>query len=84
MNRLPMENPEQHIPMKTGAGQKKFRNKSARAHCKKDLANLYGVTYKTLAAWLKPFASQIGPLHGKYFTVAQLEIIFDSLGYPGE
>lgn len=82
--RLPMNNYEKNQPMKPGAGQTNFHHRLKRAYCKKDLIKLYGVTYKTLAGWLKPMASEIGPLHGNYFTTAQLEIIFDTLGYPGE
>ncbi|MEO6669793.1 MAG: hypothetical protein ABIN36_09980 [Ferruginibacter sp.] len=68
--------------MKTGAGQTKSRKRMRGAYCKKDLANLYGITYKSLSAWLRPMASEIGPLHGYYFTRAQVEIIFETLGYP--
>lgn len=70
--------------MKTGADQPKQNLQQYKAYCKKDLLQLYGVSYKTLASWLKPMASEIGPLHGRYFTLAQVKIIFDSLGYPGE
>lgn len=79
-----MKNHEQRTPMKTGAGQPKFYKRIARAYCKKDLLNFYGVTYKTLAGWLRPMASEIGPLIGHYFTTAQLQIIFETLGYPDE
>lgn len=53
-----------------------------KACSKKDLKELYGVSYKTIRNWLKPMASEIGPLHGRYYTAAQAKIIFDNLGYP--
>jgi hypothetical protein len=31
---------------------------------------------------MKPFASEIGPKQGRYFTVAQVKIIFEKLGAP--
>jgi hypothetical protein len=79
-----MINHQHKPPMKSGAGQTKLRNRLRRAYCKKDLVNLYGISYKTLASWLSPMASEIGPLRGQYFTAAQMEIIFETLGWPGE
>ena len=70
--------------MNTGADQPKQHMQLVKAYSKKDLRQLYGVTYKTLSRWLKPMASEIGPLHGRYYTPTQLKIIFDNLGYPGE
>lgn len=75
---------QQHEPINMGAGQPKHYNGLLKVYCKKDLLHLYGVTYKTLAKWLRPMASEIGPLHGRSFTTAQVKIIFDTLGYPGE
>lgn len=50
----------------------------------KELAAKYGVCDKTLKKWMKPFAEAIGEKQGRYFTVAQVQIIFDKLGLPGE
>ena len=49
----------------------------------KELARFYGVCDKTLLKWMKPFVSDIGPKQGRYFTVAQVKIIFEKLGTPG-
>jgi hypothetical protein len=49
----------------------------------KELARFYGVCDKTLLKWMKPFQNDIGQKQGRYFTVAQVKIIFDKLGTPG-
>ncbi|WP_027003915.1 hypothetical protein [Hugenholtzia roseola] len=48
--------------------------------CKKQLAELYGISRPTLNVWLK----KIGMYEkGKsLFTPAQIKIIFDAWGYP--
>lgn len=79
-----MKNHEQAPPVKPGTVPPKPYKKLPKAYCKKDLLNLYGVTYKTLASWLRPMASEIGPVNGHFFTAVQLEVIFETLGYPGE
>jgi transposase-like protein len=48
----------------------------------KELAKFYGVCDKTLLKWMKPFANDIGQRQGRYFTVAQVKIIFEKLGEP--
>jgi transposase-like protein len=49
----------------------------------KEMAMLYGVCDKTLKKWLKPFEERIGKKTGRYYTIAQVHIIFDKLGMPG-
>ena len=49
----------------------------------KELARFYGVCDKTLLKWMKPFSNDIGQKQGRYYTVAQVKIIFDKLGMPG-
>lgn len=49
----------------------------------KEIATLYGVCDKTLKKWLKPFEQNIGIKTGRYYTIAQVNIIFDRLGMPG-
>ena len=49
----------------------------------KELARFYGVCDKTLLKWMKPFTTDIGPKQGRFFTVAQVKIIFEKLGTPG-
>jgi hypothetical protein len=36
-----------------------------------------------LKKWLLPFAVQIGQKNGRYYTVAQVRVIFDVIGVPG-
>lgn len=48
----------------------------------KELARFYGVCDKTLLKWMKPFSNEIRERQGRYFTVAQVKIIFEKLGEP--
>ena len=48
----------------------------------KELSGIYGVSEKTLRKWMKPFAESIGKKQGRYYTVVQVEIIFNKLGMP--
>ena len=48
----------------------------------KELAQFYGVCDKTLLKWMRPFADDIGQKQGRYYTVAQVRIIFEKLGLP--
>jgi len=50
----------------------------------KELANMYGVSRRIFRNWLQPFNNQVGPKTGHYFTVAQVKLIFDKLGIPGD
>lgn len=54
-----------------------------RHYSTKELSKLYGVCDKTLLKWMKPFADDIGPKQGRFYTVAQVKVIFDKLGEPG-
>ena len=53
-----------------------------RPYSTKDLAGIYGVCDKTLKRWIKPFATDIGEKNGRYFSVAQVKVIFEKLGVP--
>jgi len=53
-----------------------------RHYSTRELSAFYGVCDKTLLKWMKPFASDIGPKQGRYYTVAQVKIIFEKLGAP--
>jgi hypothetical protein len=55
---------------------------TVRAYKFKEVASLYHVDPKTLRKWLKPFREEIGELSGHYFTIAQVEAIFQKLGLP--
>jgi hypothetical protein len=49
-----------------------------------EMARIYGVSDRTMKKWLKPFEAQIGEKIGYFYTIAQVQIIFDKLGVPGE
>jgi len=55
---------------------------SVRSCCVNDLTVLYGVSYKTMRSWLKPFAEEIGLRKSFMFTPKQVEHIFKKLGTP--
>jgi hypothetical protein len=48
----------------------------------KELAKLYDVTPKTLRTWLQPHQDAIGKRNGRYYTILQVQIIFEKLGNP--
>lgn len=58
-------------------------NIEAKHYSTKELARFYGVCDKTLLKWMKPFLTDIGPKQGRFYTVAQVKIIFEKLGTPG-
>jgi hypothetical protein len=43
---------------------------------------MYGVGEKTFKRWLIPFNNEIGERMGRYYTMLQVQIIFDKLGTP--
>jgi transposase-like protein len=53
-----------------------------RHYSTKELAKFYGVCDKTLRKWMKPFASDIGEKQGRFYTAAQVQVIFEKLGRP--
>lgn len=53
-----------------------------RPYSTKDLSGIYGVCDKTFKKWLKPFVALVGEKNGRYYTVAQVKVIFDKLGVP--
>lgn len=48
----------------------------------KDLANIYGVSKKTMIRWLKKIQENLGPRFGNYYTIPQVRIIFKMLDLP--
>lgn len=48
-----------------------------------ELADLYGVSLKTMRTWLQPHIKSVGERRGKYYTAKQVRIIFEKLGEPG-
>jgi hypothetical protein len=53
-----------------------------RPYTLKELTRLYGVTKPTLVSWLKPLQTAIGLKTGRYYTVKQIDIIFQHIGFP--
>jgi len=49
----------------------------------KELAAIYGVAKQTFNRWIRPFEPEIGNKLGRFYTVAQVKIIFSRLGLPG-
>lgn len=47
-----------------------------------ELAGIYEVDWRTLKKWLHSFEIEIGEKIGRFYTISQVEIIFDKLGYP--
>lgn len=47
-----------------------------------ELSKLYDQSVKTMNRWLKPHGHVIGQRHGRYYTVKQIEQIFELLGLP--
>jgi hypothetical protein len=48
----------------------------------RELASIYDVCDKTMKKWIKPFVSEIDEKNGRYYSVAQVKVIFDKLGVP--
>lgn len=48
----------------------------------KELSVLYGVSSVTVRNWMKPIRKKIGQRVGIYYTIKQVEIIFEHLGVP--
>jgi len=55
---------------------------TVKAYTTKELAALYGVSYKAFNTWLQPYTQEIGEKRGWYFTTLQVRIIFEKLGLP--
>lgn len=53
-----------------------------RPYTLKELYNLYGVSEGVMRRMLKSLKEELGPKLGHYFTVKQVQIIFNSLGPP--
>ena len=47
-----------------------------------ELSKLYDMSVKTMNRWLKPHTEAIGKREGRYYTVKQIQQIFDLLGLP--
>ena len=61
---------------------KQIRKIVLKSYTKGDLAQIYDVSPKVFAKWIKPFEEQIGVINGRYYNVNQVSIIFKLLGMP--
>ncbi len=59
-----------------------FEKKDLRPYSKKELADLYGRSVTSLTTMLKPYVEDIGKKIGRYYTTAQVEMIFKKLHPP--
>jgi hypothetical protein len=48
----------------------------------RQLAMAYGISYKVLKTWLKPWLHELGKRKGYKYSLEQLIFIFDKLGLP--
>ena len=53
-----------------------------RPYCLKELAALYDVKPRTVKIWLEPFLNVIGKKSGRFYTIKQVQIIFEKIGEP--
>jgi hypothetical protein len=53
-----------------------------RPYSTKELTGIYNVCDKTMKKWIKPFIKELGEKNGRYYSVVQVNIIFDKLGVP--
>jgi hypothetical protein len=54
-----------------------------RSYTPLQLSRMYEVSKNTFLKWLKPFEKEIGTRNGHYYSIRQVEIIIDKLGFPG-
>lgn len=55
---------------------------SLKAYTVGELADIYGVDWRTFKRWLVPFKEEIGERNGRYYTINQVKIIFEKIGLP--
>ena len=48
------------------------------------LCDLYEISKKTFLKWIKPFEKEIGERAGHFYTIHQVQKIFEKLGIPGK
>ncbi len=53
-----------------------------KAYSLKELAEIYGVDWRTFKKWLEPFEQEIGKKQGRYYKIPQVKIIFEKLSLP--
>ncbi len=57
-------------------------NVKLRPYTKKELAALYKVSARCFFTMLDDFQKEIGKKKGWYYSVKQVKVIFEKLGYP--
>jgi len=62
--------------------QKLKHHIEVRPYNMKELCNLYNLSYKVMSGTLQSFNDLLGKRRGYYFSVKQVEIIFEELGVP--
>ena len=55
---------------------------SLRPLSKTELAEHYGMSIRCFYTLLKPYEEEIGPKLGRYYSIKQVELIFENLGLP--
>ena len=55
-----------------------------RPYTTKEIRALYGVSWETFKKWLVPFKDDIGERIGMTYTVKQVKVIIDKLGFPSK
>jgi hypothetical protein len=56
--------------------------KLIRVYSKKELADLYAVCPRTLDKWIGMHKTAIGEKSGRYYSLAQIQTIFEVIGLP--
>jgi len=51
-----------------------------RPYTVKELAEIYGINFRTMSKWIAPFSEEIGKKNGRYYNIAQVQIIREKLG----
>jgi hypothetical protein len=51
-------------------------------YSKGEIADMYGISMKSLETWLAAIDQQLGPRIGRYYSLIQVEIIFGRYGRP--
>ena len=54
----------------------------AKPYSNKELCEMYGVCNRTMTKWLYPFKEEVGEKLGRYYTIRQVQTIFNHLGEP--
>jgi hypothetical protein len=60
----------------------KHKNIIIKPYTHQELADLYGMSWRTMDRWLKPLQHLLGEKNGHYYTTRQVRIIFTELGWP--